>query len=111
MAFYHCTIFGQYACGANFSLGNQGGKKEHTLVTDELPSMQLTLWHSGGSGQTYFSRPIGINGGGGSTEISHISTSGITKTGYADIKASLPGKSRAINLLPPYLVQCAHVHT
>ena len=26
-------------CGANFSLGNQGGKKEHTLVTDELPSI------------------------------------------------------------------------
>ena len=105
MVFSHCTVFGQYACGANFELCEQGGEKDHLLNINEMPkhvhphtdqtSYKNVLIDTSTSGKwgaaignysSYGAQPYGPN------------------TGAA-------GGNEAHNNMPPYLGQIAHIKT
>ena len=111
--FFNCRrLTGRFtvAAGGDFSAGSTGGAASHTLTQEELPKLDpLKIYHSGGSGSSYFSRPLGVNGGGGSTTISRVTTSTVN-TGYADLSVNLGGTSTPFSTLPPYVAQYVHVH-
>lgn len=112
--FFNCRrLTGRFtvAAGGDFSAGSTGGAASHTLTQAELPKIRpLKVYHSGGSGSSYFSRPLGVNGGGGSTTISKVTTSIVT-TGSPDLTVNLEGKSQPFQTLPPYMAMHVHVHT
>lgn len=112
--FFNCRrLTGRFtvAAGGDFSAGSTGGAASHTLTQEELPKLDpLKIYHSGGSGSSYFSHPLGVNGGGGSTTISRVTTSTVN-TGYADLTVNLGGKSQPFQTLPPYMAMHVHVHT
>ncbi len=111
--FFNCRrLTGRFtvAAGGDFSAGSTGGAASHTLTQEELPKLDpLKIYHAGGTGSSYFSRPLGVNGGGGSTTISRVTTSTVN-TGYADLSVNLGGKSTPFSTLPPYVAQYVHVH-
>lgn len=97
--------------GGEFTAGEQGGASAHALTQAELPKIPpLKVHHSGGSGSSYFSRPLGVNGSGGSTTISRV-TANAVNTGYADLTVNLGGLSQPFQTLPPYMALYVHVHT
>ena len=112
--FFNCKrLTGRFpvAAGGNFTAGEQGGAASHTLTQEELPRIPpLKVYHSGGTGSNYFSRPLGVNGGGGSTTISRVTTN-IVNTGYADLTVNLGGRSQPFQTIPPYVALYVHVHT
>ena len=92
MAFYHCTIFGQYACGANFPLLETGGEKEHTLTIEEMPRHTPVVWYIRG------------NGSSGSSAY----TEGLRQIqSWHHTEAT--GGDTPHNNMPPYIVQIVHV--
>ena len=103
MAFYHCTIFGQYACGANFEPCEQGGEREHILTGEEMPSHQH--YSSAENKEVMCDYSTSKKWG---CEIKN--TSGYTAAG-GGFMTSYSGGDKAHNNMPPYLTQVAHIHT
>ena len=103
MAFYHCTIFGQYACGANFEPCEQGGEREHILTGEEMPSHRH--YSSGEKKEVMCDYSTSKKWG---CEIKN--TSGYTAAGGGFL-TSYSGGDKAHNNMPPYLTQVAHIHT
>lgn len=100
MAFYHCTIFGQYACGANFEPCEQGGEREHILTAAEMPKHTHATTIAN-DGSAWVAAWFNQNG----------TIHGKTYSGEALPYTASSGGDAPHNNMPPYLVQIVHIHT
>ena len=98
MAFYHCTIFGQYACGANFEALAMGGEINHTLTINEMPAhTHRERFEEPGS--LYYPYVTGTTG--------NRNPAGV----ITNVMTESTGGNAPHNNMPPYFSQVAHIHT
>lgn len=79
-------------CGANFSIPETGGEKEHALTVEEMPEHKHVMPYTVGNGAS-----AGVGYKLGTSETQSWSTTLTT------------GAGKAHNNMPPYIVQTVHV--